>query len=298
MHWSQRFNVVVVTIGSAVVLSGLAGVAQGPGGYNPVGPGVSLAGNWGPVFHEDQHERGPGPELVNYLGIPLTDGARMYGLAWDASRFTIPEHQCEVHIASYIYRGPYNLRIWEERDPVSQKLIAIKQYLDNYQQTRTIWMDDRPHPPEAAIHTWMGFSTGKWEGNILTVNTTHLKWGWIRRNGLRHTDQATLTEHFIRHGDHLTHTSVLTDPITLTEPLIRTTDLMLRVQNGQTWLYPCESVVEIDRPAGTVPHYQPGANPFLREFADLYKIPVAAALGGAETIYPEYQATLKQTGAK
>ena len=57
----------------------------------------------------------------------------------------------------------------------------------------------------------MGFSTGKWEGNILTVNTTHLKWGWIRRNGLRHTDQATLTEHFIRHGDHLTHTSVLSD---------------------------------------------------------------------------------------
>src|SRR4029453_3389536 len=298
MRWLQRFNVAMVTVGSVVVFVGLIALAQGPGGYNPVGPGVSLAGNVGPVFHEDQHERGPGPELVNFLGIPLTDGARMYGLAWDASRFTIPEHQCEVHIVSYIYRGPYNLRIWEERDPVSQKLIAIKQYLDNYQQTRTIWMDDRPHPSEAAPHTWMGFSTGKWEGNILTVNTTHLKWGWIRRNGLRHTDQATLTEHFIRHGDHLTLTSVLSDPITLTEPLVRTTDLMLRVQNGQTWLYPCESVVEIDRPAGTVPHYQPGSNPFFRDFAEKKKIPGQTALGGAETIYPEYQATLKKTGAK
>ena len=40
--------------------------AQGPGGYNPIGPGVDLAGNWGPVTHEDQHERGPGPELANY----------------------------------------------------------------------------------------------------------------------------------------------------------------------------------------------------------------------------------------
>ena len=99
--------------------------AQGPGGYNPIGPGVDLAGNWGPVMHEDAHERGPGPELANYAGIPITEGARMYGLAWDASRFTIPEHQCEVHILSYIYRGPYNLRIWEERDPVSQKLIAV-----------------------------------------------------------------------------------------------------------------------------------------------------------------------------
>src|SRR5881396_4243192 len=43
--------------------------AQGPGGYNPIGPGVDLARNWGPVMHEDAHERGP--ELANYAGIPL-----------------------------------------------------------------------------------------------------------------------------------------------------------------------------------------------------------------------------------
>jgi hypothetical protein len=159
-------------------------------------------------------------------------------------------------------------------------------------------MDDRPHPSDAAPHTWMGFSTGKWEANILTVSTTHLKWGWIRRNGLRHTDQATLTEHFIRHGDNLTHVSILTDPITLSEPLIKTQDLVLRIQNGQAWLYPCEPVVEIERPRGTVPHYLPGENPFLHEFADQYKIPVDAALGGAETSYPEYQSKLKKATAK
>ena len=140
--------------------------AQGPGSYNPgAAPGLDIAGNWGPVFHEDAPERGPGPELVNYLGIPITDRARLAGLSYDASRFTVPEHQCEVHGVQYIYRGPLNVRIWEERDPVSQELIAIKQYIDNYEQTRTIWMDGRPHPSEYAPHTWMGFSTGKWEGN-------------------------------------------------------------------------------------------------------------------------------------
>jgi hypothetical protein len=144
----------------------------------------------------------------------------------------------------------------------------------------------------------MGFSTGKWDGNILTVYTTHRKWGGIRRNGLRHTDQATLSEHFIRHGDHLTHVSILTDPVTLTEPLIKTQDLVLRIQNGQTWLYPCEPVVEIERPRGAVPHYLPGANPFLHEFADHYKIPVDAALGGAKTSYPEYQSKLKRAGGQ
>jgi len=37
---------------------------------------------------------------------------------------------------------------------------------------------------------------------------------------------------------------------------------------------------------------------FLHEFADLYKIPVEAALGGAATSYPEYQSQLKKAGAK
>jgi hypothetical protein len=87
--------------------------AQGPGSYIPGREaGIDLAGNWGPVFHEDAGERGPGPELANYLGFPLNEGARLAALSYDASRFTVPEHQCEPHIVSYIYRGPLNVRIW------------------------------------------------------------------------------------------------------------------------------------------------------------------------------------------
>ena len=93
------------------------------------------------------------------------------------------------------------------------------------------------------------------------------------------------------------HVSIVTDPLTLTEPLIKSQDFNLRVQNGQTWLYPCEPVVEIPRPRGAVPNYLPGENPFVSEFADKFKIPVAAALGGAETMYPEYQSKLKSAGA-
>jgi len=67
-----------------------------------------------------------------------------------------------------MYRGPLLLRIWEERDPQTQDLIALRQYISNYEQNRTIYTDGRPHPPAYAAHTWMGFSTGKWDGNILT----------------------------------------------------------------------------------------------------------------------------------
>src|SRR5260370_937229 len=247
--------------------------AQSAGAIN-VAPGLDLSGNWAPAIHEDFPERIPGPELVNYLGLPVTEGARMFAESWDASRLTLPEHQCQVHVAPYIYRGPLNLHIWEEKDPQSQRVIAIKNYISTYEQTRTIWMDGRAHPSEWAAHTWMGFSTGKWEGNMLTVYTTHIKQGWLRRNGLPESDQATLVEHFLRHGELLTHVSVVTDPIFLTEPFVRTQVFRVLTQEGQSWLFPCDSVVEIaNRPRADVPHYIPGTNPFVYEFADATAIP-------------------------
>jgi len=271
--------------------------AQFAGSINGL-PGVDLSGNWAPVFNEDQHERGPGPELANYAGLPINEAARLFALSWDASRATLPEHQCQVHVAPYIYRGPLNVHVWEEKDPQSQRIIAIKQYISTYEQNRTIWMDGRPHPPEGAAHTWMGFSTGQWEGGTLTVYTTHLKDGWIRRNGLPESDQATLIEHYIRHDNMMTHVSIVTDPVYLSEPLIKTQDFNLITQEGQNWLYPCESVVEIPRPRGEVPHYLPGQNAFAHEWADQNHIPFEAAMGGAETMYPEYRTRMKAMAAK
>jgi hypothetical protein len=263
---------------------------------------MDLSGSWGPRFSEDFLERIPGPELGDYLGLPITDGARQWALSWDPSRLTLPEHQCQVHVAPYIYRGPLQLRIWEERDPETQQLIAIKNYISTFEQTRTIWMDGRPHPPEYAAHTWEGFSTGKFEGDMLTVNTTHIKQGWVRRNGLPESDRATLTEHFIRHGNILTHISIVTDPVYLTEPLIKTQNFVQldRTQiAAASWLWPCEYVDEIaNRQQGVVPHYAIGQNPAVQEFLDRYHLPLDAAMGGAKTMYPEYQLQLEKAKAK
>jgi len=260
---------------------------------------VDLSGIWQPRFHEDQPERLAGPELGDYLGLPITDGARRWAESWDPSRLTMPEHQCQVHIASYIYRGPLNVRIWQEKDPKTQEVLAIKQYISTYEQTRTIWMDGRPHPSEHAAHTWMGFSTGRWDGDVLVVETTHIKEGWVRRNGLPTSDRATLRERFVRHGNYLTHIGMLNDPVYLTEPLIRTTNFALspRELPQQNWLWVCQSVDEIaGRPAGAVPAYMPNENPFLAEFQKRHGMPAVAARGGAETAYPEFIEKMK--GAK
>jgi hypothetical protein len=247
-----------------------------------------LSGEWAPRFHEDQPERIPGPEIGDYLGLPINDAARLRGDSWDASLLTLPEHQCKPHPADYGPRGPANLRIWKEINPETQQTIAIHTHISWQAPERTIWMDGRAHPPDYAAHTWQGFSTGKWEGDMLTVTTTHLKIGWIRRNGIPRSDRATLTEHWIRHDNNLTLVSIVNDPVYLTEPFIRTTDWMLDPDQVIA-PYPCESVVEVERPLGAVPHHLPGTNQFLKEFPAKFGIPGDAARGGAETMYPEYK---------
>jgi hypothetical protein len=145
-------------------------------------------------------------------------------------------------------------------------------------------------------YTWQGFSTGRWVNNMLEVTTTHMKAARIRRNGIEHSDSATLVEYIARHGDVLTFVSVLTDPATLTEPFVLTRNFVLNPAQVIR-PYPCRGVVEVERPAGTVPHYLPGQNPFLSEFAEWYGLTLEAALGGAETAYPEYIKRLEELGA-
>jgi glyoxylase-like metal-dependent hydrolase (beta-lactamase superfamily II) len=223
--------------------------------------------------------------------MPITDAARQWAESWDASRLTNYEHQCRVHAVHYIYRGPLNVRIWEEKDPKTQDVIAIKHYISTYEQTRTIWMDGRPHPPAWAPHTWMGFSTGRWDGDRLIVETTHIKQGWHRRNGVPASDQTTLTEIYIRHANYFTLVQIIKDPVFLSEPMIKTVhfEVNLRALPARNWLWPCQAVVEVATRSETdVPHYLPGKNPYLESSRKQARLTMAGAEGGAESLYPEW----------
>ena len=91
----------------------------------------------------------------------------------------------------------------------------------------------------------------------------------------------------------MTHVTILSDPVYLTAPLIRTDDFLLDEKALGGWLWPCEYVEEIlTRPKGDVPSYLPGQNPFLYEYADKNHLPHAAVMGGATTMYPEYRKAL------
>jgi len=164
---------------------------------------VDFSGEWATRHHEDSEERGQGGELGDYTGIPLNDAARLRADSWDAALYGLSEWQCRPHAAYSMWRSVHPARIWKDLEPVTGEIIAIHV---NFQDLieRVIYMDGRPHPPDDAAHTWAGFSTGKWEGNMLTVTTTHLKEYIIRRDGVPISDQSTMIEHWVRHGDYLT----------------------------------------------------------------------------------------------
>jgi hypothetical protein len=252
---------------------------------------VDFSGPWATRQHEDSLERGGGPELGEYEGIPINDADRARGQAWTASLWTVPEHQCIPHPSDY---GPSfsNLRMWKDTDPDTNEVIAWHTQMAWMNPVRTIWMDGRPHPPEYAAHTWQGFSTGVWEGDTLTVTTTHLKPAYLRRNGLARSEKATVREHFIRNGNILTWITIVTDPVYLTEPHIRSRNFVWDPGYSMP-AYPCSVEIEVVRPDGAIPHYLPGANPDLKEWAEKHRLPMEAANGGAETMYPEYMQKLK-----
>jgi hypothetical protein len=253
---------------------------------------IDFSGEWAPRFYEDQPERVPGPELGDYLGLPINAAARMRADTWDASLLTLPEWQCRPHGADYIWRGPSDLTISKEIDPVTREITAFHAvWLRSVD--RPVYLDNRPHPPDYANHTWAGFTTAKWEGDMLTTYVTHLKEGYIRRNGVPRSDLATLTEHWIRHGDFLTVVTIVTDPVYLTEPFIRSTDYELDLHQHVP-PYPCDIVEEVDRPKGVVPNILPGKNTGINEFAVRHHLPPEAARGGAETMYPEYQLKMQK----
>ena len=174
---------------------------------------MDFSGSWAPLYHEDLPDRIPGPELGDYLGLPLNDAARLRADSYDADRISVvPEYQCRPHSADYSMRGLANMRVDVIRDPVTQRVVAFHTRINFQEMERTIWLDGRPHPSEYAPHTWQGFSTGTWDDNMLDIYTTHLKESYLKRNGVPRSDKATFTEHWVRHGDYLTVATVVTDP--------------------------------------------------------------------------------------
>jgi hypothetical protein len=72
-------------------------------------------------------------------------------------------------------------------------MVFKMEYFDLY---RVVFLDGREHPPATAPHSRSGHSVGRWEGDTLVVDTTHVTSGTFMNNGFNHSEQLHLVERF------------------------------------------------------------------------------------------------------
>jgi hypothetical protein len=249
---------------------------------------VDLNGEWVPRVYND------GVDIGDYTGIPLNEEGRLRAESWHPEQMDLPENLCRPHPIDIGLRVSVSqLRITSELDNETRQPLGLRLHVAWQEPEQVIYMDGRPHPGPNAPHRWSGFSTGKWERNTLVYTTDHLKEAYLTRTGVPKSDKSTVTTRVHRFGNVLTFTFIINDPTYLTEPYIR----------EYSWVYdpnqiippfPCEMTPDgTIIAAGKVPSFLPGQNDVLHDFATEYGIPFEAALGGAETTYPEYIKKMK-----
>jgi hypothetical protein len=182
---------------ASVVASSLALAAQAQ---------PDLEGFWTPRFEQGRSgqalidELPGGTVLINdtgagelaagdFAGLKLTPAAieevRNYDFAAELER----ENTCNAPTAAFFMQAPFPMEVY-----ASDELVVFK--MEYFDLVRVVHLDGRPHPPPAAPHSRVGHSVGRWEGETLVVDTTHLTSGTFMNNGFNHSEQLHMTERF------------------------------------------------------------------------------------------------------
>jgi hypothetical protein len=204
---------------------------------------IDLTGYWVSVVTEDWKWRMVTPKKGVFDSIPLNAEGRRVGEAWDPAKDEAAGEQCRAYGAGNIMRLPTRLHItWQDAN-------TLKVETDYGTQTRLFHFNAAPPPSEPS---WQGHSVAQWElggapagrgaafpGGDLKVTTTHLRPGYVRKNGAPYSDKATVTEYFdidmTPNGDQwLTVTTRVEDPQYFRGPYITTSDFK-KLPDAKGW---------------------------------------------------------------
>jgi len=213
---------------------GRGGAAQNP----KAAAAIDITGYWISVVTEDWMFRMVTPPKGQYLGVPLNAAARRVADAWDPAKDEAAGEQCKSYGAAAVMRVPGRLHITWDNDT------TLKLETDTGQQTRLFAFGAAKPSAEA---TWQGSSAATWElpaggrgrgrgaaaaspgrpGTSLRVETTHMRPGYYRRNGVPYGANARMTEWFttVSEPDGTTYllvTKILEDPQYMNGPYVRT----------------------------------------------------------------------------
>jgi hypothetical protein len=187
---------------------------------------IDLTGTWVSVINEDWWLRMVTPRKGDYTHLALTPAARKVADAWDPVRDEAAGEQCKGYGAAAITRLPGRLRItWQDENTLNLEFEAGT-------QTRLFRFGAAP---AAAPASWQGVSVAEWRytavpprSGELKVMTNRLRAGYLRKNGVPYSANATMKEFYHRittpNGESwLTIVSEVTDPDNLQYPFVLST---------------------------------------------------------------------------
>ena len=194
---------------------------------------IDLTGYWVSMVVDEWRFR-VSPQKGDILYLPLNAEARQTANAWDPAKDEADGKSCKSYGAVGLMQRPGRLHItWE--NPTTLKVEA-----DAGTQTRLLRFG--PAPAEKGPPSLQGYSVADWQtpgggrrgaaptgprrGNLRAV-TTNLLPGYIRKNGVPHSEKAVLTEYFNlltgqQNDVYFVVTAMVEDPTYLTQPFVRT----------------------------------------------------------------------------
>jgi hypothetical protein len=243
-----------LTQGAGAALLMLAPVSmQAQFGPPPAGPPrpaktiapMDLTGYWVSIVTEDWRWRMVTPAKGDYASVPLSPAGRKAADAWDPAKDTAEGNQCKAYGAAAVMRVPGRVHItWTDDN-------TLKVETDAGTQTRTFHFNAKPPANEAP--SWQGYSAANWDGlrppprgggapppgGSLKVVTTHMKAGYLRKNGVPYSADAELTEYYDRtnepNGDSwLIVTTIVHDPANLNQDFVTSTHFKME-KDGSKW---------------------------------------------------------------
>src|SRR5262249_40428187 len=100
---------------------------------------------------------------------------------------------------------------------------------------------------EGQVDSWMGHSSGKWEGDVLVVNVDSLNGNqWLDRAGNYTSENVRIIERFSNiDADHIQYEATITDPTVFTRPWKISLPLYRRIEpNAQLMEFKCVEFAE------------------------------------------------------
>lgn len=111
---------------------------------------------------------------------------------------------------------------------------------------RTIHLDGRP-PPEDTPHSQHGYSVGKWQGDTLVIDTTHLAPSFFQYSGGPTSERARIIERWwpSPNPGNLLMDMVLDDPVYYTKPFLLHRREWIASDTGELEPWNCESAADV-----------------------------------------------------